>query len=418
MRYNRRPVNSTSDVIAFRALERALVRRRIHGLELRLRLELAAILVLLTAFAFWRLRVPLDGASRHAGPLATAGIALALLALFAAAGAALTASRMLRALTRRAAGPDWLALPVNPTRLHRHLVWHARGPALLAAFPALACLIALGGLIPVTWIVLLAAVFVGLLLELSRLAAALSFRAASRRAQRDGPGAAHAGVPRLVRVLGAATRDASRPRRPHASFAVRPAWRALMRMDLALTQAHGTPHMRAIVALALAVLSALTWANPWPRPLERVVAFAFALLAAMAAGEWLIEATCRHPFQALRTLPLSLRSVWGSRAAWGVLATAALVVAQGAGARALPPEALRVHLGWVFGATLLVGALGANYAITLFPRADRGRRMLALSLSLAVIASLMIPLMGWVLLLTAVAHSSARLPRWATIEDA
>jgi hypothetical protein len=418
MRYNRRPVKPTSEGNAYRALERALLRRRIRGMEFRLRVELLGLIVLLTAFAYWKLRVRLDGAMRHWGPLDTAGIALALLALFAAAGAALTASRMWRSLTSGPSGPEWLALPVPPTLLHRHLVWNARGPALLAAFPALACLIALIGLIPLPWIVLLAGVFVGLLLESSRLAAALSFHAAARRVLSTGTAGDRAGVPPIVRVLAAATHEARKSRRPRAVWAVRPAWQFLMRMDRALTSARGTAQTRAIIALTLTVLSALTWANPWPLPLERVVAFAFSLLAAMAAAEWLIEATCLHPFQTLRSLPIGLSSVWLSRALWGALAAATLVLAQVAAVRALPPPSFRVHLTWVLGATLLVGALGANYAITLFPRADQARRMLTLSLTLAVIASLMIPLMGWVLLITAVVHSSRRLPQWARLENA
>jgi len=39
-----------------------------------------------------------------------------------------------------------------------------------------------------------------------------------------------------------------------------------------------------------------------------------------------------------------------------------------------------------------------------------------LTLSIAMAASLMIPLLGWILLLTAVIHSARRVPRWSRIE--
>ena len=84
----------------------------------------------------------------------------------------------------------------------------------------------------------------------------------------------------------------------------------------------------------------------------------------------------------------------------------------------MSPDAHRLFLVWLGLATFCVGLLGANYGVTLFPRADVGGRMLLLSLGLAMAASLMIPLLGWVLLLTAVLHSLRRLPRWSRLEDA
>jgi hypothetical protein len=43
--------------------------------------------------------------------------------------------------------------------------------------------------------------------------------------------------------------------------------------------------------------------------------------------------------------------------------------------------------------------------------------MYALSLGLSVAASLMIPLMGWFVLITGVIHSARRLGRWSRLED-
>jgi hypothetical protein len=64
-----------------------------------------------------------------------------------------------------------------------------------------------------------------------------------------------------------------------------------------------------------------------------------------------------------------------------------------------------------------IAALGVNYGVTLFPRADVAQRLLGLSLGLAVAASIMIPLSGWVVLLFAVAHSARRLTQWPRLEE-
>jgi len=60
--------------------------------------------------------------------------------------------------------------------------------------------------------------------------------------------------------------------------------------------------------------------------------------------------------------------------------------------------------------------LGVHYGITLYPRAEHAQRMLLLSLAIAMAASVMIPMLGWVLLLTAVLHSARRVPRWDRLE--
>jgi hypothetical protein len=62
--------------------------------------------------------------------------------------------------------------------------------------------------------------------------------------------------------------------------------------------------------------------------------------------------------------------------------------------------------------------LALNYGLTLFPRTDHALRMLAVTLGLSIAASLMIPLMGWVVLFAGLIHSTRRLPRWATLEEA
>jgi len=61
--YNRRPMraNLDSESQAFHRLRTWLTRRRFFQLELRLRIELALLGVLLGGFVFWQVRAPLDG---------------------------------------------------------------------------------------------------------------------------------------------------------------------------------------------------------------------------------------------------------------------------------------------------------------------------------------------------------------------
>ena len=96
---------------------------------------------------------------------------------------------------------------------------------------------------------------------------------------------------------------------------------------------------------------------------------------------------------------------------------AALVLAHAASARPLAPEARLVFLVWTGGAALAIALLGANYGVTLFPRAEIAQRLYALSLGLAVAGSLMIPLMGWIVLLAGLIHSALRLPGWTRLEE-
>jgi hypothetical protein len=169
------------------------------------------------------------------------------------------------------------------------------------------------------------------------------------------------------------------------------------------------------------ILSALAWRLPSPphmRDLEWVSAFILALLGSAALGEWLVSLSGADPFQTLRSLPVGLGQVWFARAALALAATAGLLTLHAAAASGLTPHALRLFLVWVGGATLAIAALAVNYGVTLFPRADIAQRLLGLSLGLAVAASLMIPLLGWIVLLSAVLHSARRLSRWSRLEEA
>src|SRR5689334_11789922 len=126
---------------AFRELERALLRRRVGGLDPVLRFEIAAIAALVALFCGWQLRAPLDGIAHGAGPLAAANaLGLRLLAVLAAA-AAVAGARYARRLRGPAGagggGAAGLALPIPPPIIERHLAREARVVVAWALVPAL-----------------------------------------------------------------------------------------------------------------------------------------------------------------------------------------------------------------------------------------------------------------------------------------
>src|SRR5258706_16042122 len=105
---------------AFHDLERTLEVRRFQQLDPVVRLEIAAIAVLIAAFCFWQLRAPFDGIAHTAGPmLAARALALRLAALLVLAAAAAGARYLprLRSPPRAAgvAGAAWRGLPGSPT---------------------------------------------------------------------------------------------------------------------------------------------------------------------------------------------------------------------------------------------------------------------------------------------------------------
>src|SRR5262245_29172798 len=121
---------SQSHARAIRALQRQLVRRRLQWLGARLRLELALIALLLGGFLFWQVRAPFDGLRRAHGPLAVVLVIAIAWLILAVLGASLTAGRHVKSLRSGPAGPAWLALPLEPNVLARHLEWESRTHAL------------------------------------------------------------------------------------------------------------------------------------------------------------------------------------------------------------------------------------------------------------------------------------------------
>ena len=391
---------------AFRVLERALVRRRLRGLELPLRLELVGLSTLIGGFLFWQARVPLDGFEHRAGPAKLAGVIFGLLSLFALAAGALAAARHSTGLGRVPAGPSWLALPVDPRALARHLARNSSAPSLLFGVPAAAVLVAGIGLLPAWWLLLLAAAFTWMLLECSRAGCAVALRFAARRVP------PHPVLTPLERVLASPPHRRAAIARSSARWRGLPAWVALARKDLLLSRRATPAATRAPLPLLLGVISVAVWWLPMEPRLRHFVAFALGLLASTTGAEWLISVVATDPFPVLRSLPIGIGAAWGARVTSAVLGSAALVTAHAAAAQALAPGAHAVFLVWLGCASLAIGVLGVNYAITLYPHAEQAQRMLMLSLALAMAASVMIPLLGWVLLLTAVLHSARRVTGW------
>jgi hypothetical protein len=190
-----------------------------------------------------------------------------------------------------------------------------------------------------------------------------------------------------------------------------------MRKDLRLTSRPGEARTRAAGPLAAGIMAVAVWALPLDPALRHLLAFGLTLAAAAMAAEWIVGLTGTDPFAVIRSLPLRASQVWGARAAWALLLSIALIAGHALAARrALEPPALRLFLAWSGAAVLGIGLLGANYGVSLFPRADHAQRLLALSLGLAVAASIMLPLMGWIVLLSAILHSTRRIGRWSRAE--
>ena len=403
------------ETLALHRLRATLTRRRFFQLELRLRIELAVLSLMLGSFIFWQVRVPLDGIQRAGGAmgvLASLGfgaVALALVTLV------LVGARHWYRLRVGPPGPSWLALPISPQALARHLAWESSFIAWWMVIPAAAFWVAAVGLIPVVWWILVAAPFAAALSLAARAGAA-----AAEQVTRWSSAPSSAGSSAVERALTAAARRTRGGRLPVARWRMQPAWLAIVRKDLRLSFRVPSLGRSLVIALLFWALSVAVWrlpAVPSGRAFGVLPAFVLALGGSAVFGEWLVSLSGSDPFATIRTLPVGLRSLWGARFALAVLGTAALLLSHALAARDISPHALRLFLGWIGLATLAIAALALNYGVTLFPRADLAQRMLGLSLGLAVAGSLMIPLMGWLVLASAVVHSTRRLARWSRLEE-
>jgi hypothetical protein len=402
------------EALAFRYLRRRLVRRRLAQLDARLRVELALLALLIGGFLYWQVRVPMHGLAGRAGPIGVLQVLLATSVLLAGTGGTLVMVRHLRRLSATPEGPAWLALPASAKRIADHLGWESRSHALWVALPAAGVLAAAAGLVPAWWLALAVLGFALLLRAAARLGVAAGLRLALHRVAGSGRAP---GLDPLLLVLGEAARPIRRERLPAARWDPRAPWQALWWKDLAITQRLPLVARSALLAAMLWVASWLVWSLPAELALRHFAALGLSLLGAAALAEWLVAMSGSDPFAALRTLPVGLGALWGSRFAWALLGTVVLCAGHAFAATELSGRALRLFLGWSAAASLGISALGVNYGVTLFPRADVAQRLLGLSLALAVAASVMIPLSGWIVLLSAILHSARRLPYWTRLEE-
>jgi hypothetical protein len=244
-------------------------------------------------------------------------------------------------------------------------------------------------------------------------AAAAAVAATAWRAARS------AGGPDRALRLGAAPRTDRAPRGAPARFRAGGAVAALLRKDLLASTRPGRPRERLLAALPVAALSAVVWALPRGAVGSRpALALALALVAAALLGRWALALADDDPFPLVRPLPLAARDVWRARAAWVALAAAALVALQLPALGPLDGSAWALMAAWIAVAASMVVLLAVHYAISLHPNLEQAERIYSLALLMAAATSLMLPLVGWVMLLAALVHSARRVPRWTRPEGA
>ena len=394
---------------AFRALSRRLFARRARELGLRLWFVLAVLALSIAAFTYWQVRVPLDGTLRHGGvPAAVSRLAL-VLGAFTLAGATIAVARQV-SLLADPPGPEWLSLPVSPAAVERHLANEASAPARAVAVPAAAAWLAGWGLLPVSWLVLLAAGFVLVLESALQLSCAMALRASAGAV---GPASR---LPAAWRALVSARRPPSAARIATARFRSESRARALARLDRAVSFRAGPPRARLGFAAAFLVLSVSAWFLGSDLSQARAQAFAAFAIACAELGAWAAWRAAGDPASALRPLPLSLAHAWSARA-WPLLAVVGVVLLLHA---LLPPgvaAAARVGLAssWALPALLLV-LLGLHVGLSLPGRPGTAESLYYGWLGAGLVGSLAIPLFGWAVVISGLAQATRRLSRWRTPE--
>ncbi|MGH7730289.1 MAG: hypothetical protein ACRENJ_03470, partial [Candidatus Eiseniibacteriota bacterium] len=279
-------------------------------LDPRMRVELALLGLLIGGFLFWQVRVPLDGLVRSRGPTGALGVVVVAWLVLAVLAAALAGGYHARQLRTGPRGPEWLALPLDPAELGRHLAWESRGRLRWLAIPALGVLAATFGLVPAWWLILFAAALVVLLRVAGGLGCAIGFRMVVAATE------SRPGLGPLERVLAVAAPRVSRRRVTGPRWRAAPAWVALAAKDLRLTLRVGPMRRTAALPIAFGIASLLAWQLPGEPSFRHFVAFASCLLAAAGLAEWLVVLAGSDPFAALRVLPVGVMTVWGGRAVW------------------------------------------------------------------------------------------------------
>jgi hypothetical protein len=391
---------------AFRALSARLAARRAASLGVRLWLVSAVLVLCVAAFTYWRVRVPLDGVVHHRGARTGTGMVALVLATCALAGAVLAAARQVT-LAAAPPGPEWLALPLPPAHVERHLAREACLPALAVFAPAAAAWLAGVGLLPWPWLVLLAIAFPAAWWLVARSACWVALRAATPAA---GPARR---LPAAWRALVSARRATRVRALAPARFRGESRWRALARLDRLVSWRAGSPRARLGLALGCLGLSVAAWGFGSRNPLEtRAQAFAAFMLACTGLGAWAAWRAAGDPPAAVRSLPLVLADAWRARALPLLVAIGLVLVLQTAVAAPLP-VLVRLGLGitWLLPA-LLVTLLGLHLGLSLPGAPAPAENLYYGWLGVGLVSSLAIPLFGWGVLIGAFVHATRRLGHW------
>jgi hypothetical protein len=404
------PELSTRSGSAFRALRARLLARRAEAMGTRLWLVVLVLAACVAAFTYWQVRVPLDGALRHGGASAATlrlGLSLALGVL----GAAVIAGARLVTLAAVPPGPEWLALPIEPERVGRHLASEARLPALTVVVPMVAAWIAgIGLLSPFTLVVLAAATALAFVLA-TRLACALALAA---------PVVTHAPSRRLPaawRALVSARRPARSKRVAAPRFRTGSRWAALARLDRAVSLRAGSPRARLVFTALALLLSVAAWFLGTDPREQRAQAFAGFSLACAMLGAWAAWRAAADPPSAVRPLPLTLADAWRARA-FPMFLLLGVTLALHATVPAVPWFArLGLAVSWTIPA-LVVPLFGLHLGLSLPGKPLAAENVYYGWLGVGLIASLAIPLFGWAILAAGFVHASRRVSRWYTPEVA
>ena len=397
---------------AFRALSARLLARRAAAMGVRLTVVLAILALCVGAFTYWQVRVPLDGVTRHEGSTAAAVRLALILAGCALASGALAAARH-TTLASDPPGPEWLALPIPPAHVERHLGREASQPAAALAVPASAAWLAGVGLVAPLMLAALALAFPLAWWGATRAGCLLALR---RGASASGPAQA---LPAATRMLVSARRPARRVQVAQARFRTESAWRAIARLDRLVTQRAGSPRARVVGALLALVASIAVWLVSHRHPLEtRALAFAGYVLACTGLGAWAAWRAAGDPASALRPLPILLADAWRARALPMLVLLGVTLVLQAAVALPLPPLARAgIVVTWLVPGAL-IALLGLHLGLSLPGSPKDAENVYYGWLGVGVISSLAIPLFGWGILIGAFVFATRRVRRWSTPEVA
>jgi hypothetical protein len=395
---------------AFGTLERRLLVRRFAALNGRMRLLVLLVAGYVAAFAYWQARVPLDGIRRVQGePRAALTLAIVLAAI--AALGALTAGWRRASFAERIPGPDWLHLPLPPADVAAHLAREAGVVAIAGLVPGIAVLVAAAGLVSGLQLAAIAAGYALATALFAWLAVTLAARSTRARAGRRGlPGAAR-------EVLAAHRRAPAKPNRAPV-WRNETAWRAVARLDGLTLGRPSAARTRVVIAAAWFVAGAAAWFAPAPPLTRRALSYAAFAAGAATLGAWTIARRCADPAAVFRPLPIGIGDLWRARATRVTLALAAVAVLDALLAWSLPPLA-RVGVVMTFlPSGLAIALLGLNYGLTLPPHRMVAENLYYGWLCVAMVASWMIPFLGWGVLVAGLVHSALRLSRAPRMEEA